>query len=635
MNVFEQLDATMGGAPQAPTASNPFLQLDAATRGVTAPQYVEPPNLWERFGAGTNDIWHGAKQLYYDVTGNTAARKAEDATYGTDTQFYTTGIENMRSKALADPAVAFAAQHGAVPGLTADAPRTLGQLAATAPAIAIPGGPAVQGGVLGLLQPVGADQGWPTRIKNTAIGFSVGGILGKVASNLPALSQEAQPSLTPEMLARQSDIEAVGAQPTLAQVTRNPADWTAATELGKKAGPTQAAFTGRMAQNNQAMQDYLTGIKSGPGGTSYEAAEAVSKAVKDWAAGSQKDVSQLYAIARGSAGANASVPMQPIADQLGKVAEDFGPENIGSAVTNRLQQYGLLGGTQTRLLTVQDAEGLRRFIGNNINWQNPAQAKALASIQNSIDEATGGLGGQFGGETATAFQAARAAARQRFAQMEPALVGRTLNATEMSPEFVRNTLMTGKPGDITQLRNIVAQQSPDAWASAHDSVIDTLLQRSTKQTGFSGDAFGKALDAMGPERLQAIFSPQEVAQLETLRRASQAMTTVPQGASVNVSNTASALGNMLQKMKLGPILGTAAGAAAEHAFGSMLPVPGAGMLGGYLIGQAGEHLGERLAARQMNRMLSPVPGWQIPELGMWARANPAAPLSALALRQNQ
>jgi hypothetical protein len=125
-------------------------------------------------------------------------------------------------------------------------------------------------------------------------------------------------------------------------------------------------------------------------------------------------------------------------------------------------------------------------------------------------------------------------------------------------------------------------QGAQARADVKGHLLDNLLMKATRATNvddvagkpFSGVMFGKALDAIPPEKLHVIFSPAEVESLRTLQRASKLLTEEVPFSDVNHSKTAAALLKSANERKAVAeiLLGSAAQPAAKVAV--PLPPPG-------------------------------------------------------------
>lgn len=681
---IEDMRAALIKADAAARAGDPTAAADAATLAQAISAYRPDVTRWtERTARGVLDVGQGIKQLFLMATDPEAAAKYKEQTNAEIGQYEQRrgtdpGIDWIRGLGAAGPAIA------ATPLILAAAPE-----AATGVALGAGLG-AVQGATT--YNPEGS---WASKAIQTAIGGAAGAgtqlVINKVvapaasalwsraAQGVEALKNQATGAVTPAAAeaavreaftaagqdfnavplqqrqslidqaiaaaksgqtiaplpgTRAADFKSLGMEGTKGQLTRDPSIFTAEQEAAKLEG-AGAPLRQRFVQQNQQLLEQIPGLQEKTGAATaqpYPAAESAREGVQLFAEKTQKAVGALYDAARGAAGADAEVPLQPIADSLGKVAEQFGPEHIQGAITNRLAQYGLTGGTQTKSLTVTEAELLRRFLGNQKNPSNLPQMAAIRMLQNSVDEAVGNVaaaGGDAG--AASALQAARATAAARFKTLEPTPVAHLLDVNEAAPNFIQTKILGGKPGEVAALGRVLQQSAPQAWENIRASVLEHLMNKATlgdPQGLFSGARFNKALNDIGSDRLQVLFSPEELAKIGTIARVSRAVTTPPPLASVNYSNTASTLRNLMQSQQAGP-------GAIGRIFG-MIPGIGPASIGAIQAGR--QALGGAALGREIQSTVNPGPMMTPPidyasardQLArMLMRANPAATAGAL------
>lgn len=151
-----------------------------------------------------------------------------------------------------------------------------------------------------------------------------------------------------------------------------------------------------------------------------------------------------------------------------------------------------------------------------------------------------------------AFDEARRAARARFATIEdtPALKA-ALNG-EAPDDFVRKYILGGKAEDLQNLRRVL-ENSPEALDQIRAQVAGHL-KRAAFGDNLSGDApfaaarYATALRNLGPERLRAFFSPDEIMRLNLAAKVGSDLESIPAGAryAVNKSGSGAAVFNLLQ-----------------------------------------------------------------------------------------
>lgn len=405
-------------------------------------------------------------------------------------------------------------------------------------------------------------------LKLQAQGLDWNKLTGDVQKSLLADAQKtlsAGGTLDDVMLQRKALIESVGAKPTRAAVTRDPRDWQAEKNM-RGIQNVGEPIVERDQSNAAAMQDYLQKLRAGTGGkpgTALDAGESAVGALKAQDQAKEKAVSGLYDAFRNSGAQDAAVPATKIADALGKVTDEIGIENVPPAVMNRLKEFGLMGSKQTKLLTVNEADKLNRLINNNNPGNGPASL-ALGRIKGAMNEALLEVepAGQQGVE---ALKTARAAAAQRFTEQD-ASKGISAAIDDVAPDRFVQKFIIGAPAREMKATLAELGKSPQGQQAVSDvkgHALDSLLLKATGATNlddvagkpFIGPRFAKALDAIEPEKLHALFSPSEVESLRMLQKASNLLTEEVPFSDVNYSKTTAALANLLQKIGSTPLLG--------------------------------------------------------------------------------
>ena len=358
--------------------------------------------------------------------------------------------------------------------------------------------------------------------------------------------------LDPEMLLRKADIEAVGGAGTAtkAQVTRSPYDWTAAQNAQKTevnipaiARGEQESLTNRFQQQNtntnkyaQALQDQMAAANAKKAGTPFEASTQTIEAIRAKDAAAKIAVDDLYKTFRDMGKGDVSVPDTQIAQTLGKIVDEIGVENIPPAVLSRLKEFGFLSGERTKLLTVTEADKLGRLIGNN----NPGHGTAsLVSTQlkRAVDNAILDIPEI---EASKALMAAREKAKARFADQEAGLAVERAIADVAPDKFFQQNIINGNVRDINSLKDqlIKTPDGEQAWNSLREHVVKWINEKATIGDGvFNGKRMENAIKELGENKLNALFSPAEISQINTLLRGSKAMTLEPAFAAPNRSNT--------------------------------------------------------------------------------------------------
>lgn len=128
-------------------------------------------------------------------------------------------------------------------------------------------------------------------------------------------------SLDANAMARKADIEAIGAKPTEAQITRDPSQYYWEQETAKLRGPgdpLQQSFI----EQNRVLMNQLPGMKpAGASGDAYATSEGLRSGVQSFAKQSQADVSKAYTAAQEAEGRGDFINHKPFFDSVDQLLE--------------------------------------------------------------------------------------------------------------------------------------------------------------------------------------------------------------------------------------------------------------------------------------------------------------------------
>ncbi len=349
------------------------------------------------------------------------------------------------------------------------------------------------------------------------------------------------PQVDPAAAMRAADFQNLGIEPTLGQITRDPTQY--ARELNIRGTATGAPIANRLNQQNMQLQQALYGLAGTPA-DAYSAGSAIRSSLQSIDNQMSQQVSDAYAAARASSGKNLDVPLTGVAQDYAQVLNDFG-DKVPSGVRNNFNQLGLMGGTQQKTFTIENAENLLKVI--NANQSNdPATNAALAQLRGSVKNAILSADDQGG-----VYAPARQLAAQRFALQEqiPALEAAAADRVP-ADDFVRRFIVGGKTDDVVALTNLLREQAPAALDQARSQIGAQLVSKGfganpAGDARFNPSPFMQQMQAFGPTKLGAFFSPDEINQLNTIGRVGSYMNAFPAASPVNTSNTASALGSLV------------------------------------------------------------------------------------------
>jgi hypothetical protein len=377
-----------------------------------------------------------------------------------------------------------------------------------------------------------------------------------IADAKKALSAGGQ--LDPQALARKADFEELGMKPTLGQILRekDPGQF----QFEKNTVGIQGAGESigqRFTEQNAQLIQRLNELRAGQGLDKFQAAQGILGHLKGVDDARNSAVNALYDKAKNAAGVNTPLNPRQFVESVNNVIErEFAGDLIPDGIMNAINNVS----NGNIPFTIGKAEQIRRAINGRIGKTNDANVKfALGlvndEIQNIIDQA-GSLAGR---EAADAFKAARAAASQRFKQIEGSAPLKAAIDGMEPDKFIQKFVINGNAKDLLTIRANL-QNNPALWDEIRGQVIDHLkfekaLNRSSDEVGqFSQSMFKKGLDNIGDAKLKILFSPDEVAQLKRIARVGEFIDVIPKGAKINNSGTSQAVANLLSRASGVPYL---------------------------------------------------------------------------------
>jgi hypothetical protein len=364
-------------------------------------------------------------------------------------------------------------------------------------------------------------------------------------------------------LLRMADAKIVGIDLTRGQATRDPGQFTFERNTSGIVGAGERLQERFNQQNAQLIGAASTGASQV---TPYAAGKKIVSGLRNYDSALSGEVKQAYDAARTAAGSSADVPPQLLAQKAGEVLDTFGVENVPGVVRRRLESYGLLGGKQTKIFTVEEADQLRKVISSNYDPANKAQAAALTMLRKGIDDAENALAdapASVGKEAAAAFAKARELAKSRFKTLEAVDAFQAAVDGAEPDKFVAKYIIGSPVNQVAELRSVMRKADPAMVETMRGQVLSWIknnaINGASDEFGkFSQSQYQRALNSLGKEKISLLFSPSEVNRIYAIGRTASAIQAQPAGATVNNSNTASAAMNLLSRVSGVPYLGAAA-----------------------------------------------------------------------------
>lgn len=356
--------------------------------------------------------------------------------------------------------------------------------------------------------------------------------------------------LDPAAALRQREFQALGLPATAGQTGRNPAQWTREYNLSGVEGvgePLQQVF-------QQQSRGIANRLQRGAAGASerFDAGQALGDELRAANSVSEGNVRAAYDAFRQSTGKSLDVPLTGLAQDYARTLETFG-DAVPSAVRKHFDSLGLMGGTQRKVFSIDDAEKLLKVINANYDPSNKVAARALNDLRQGVQRAVVDSAdtSAVGAEAAHLASEARGMAAQRFKAIEstPALKAAINNAEP--DEFVRKFVIGGKVNEIEQMKALLG---PQGRQQVRAQMMAYLEQ---KAFGANAAGDGKAAQATFNNELKKIGRPKLVALLgedgaeEMLRvgRVLAYIKQVPEGAAPNTSGTGQMLTSIMGKTR--------------------------------------------------------------------------------------
>lgn len=362
-------------------------------------------------------------------------------------------------------------------------------------------------------------------------------------------SIKAGKTLDAAALARKLDFEALGMKPTLGQITRDPAIFSRERNLRGVAGVGEPLLQ-RFGEQSRRTQEIVGGFSRGAQ-DDYGAGDTLIRSLQQADAAEQAPIAAAYSLARDQAGRSAAME----SGTFSRLANGALDEQMLSAALPPEGRQILNDITLGKIpLTVNSAEMIKtRLAGmarDLMAQRNTQGALAVGKLRDALERTP--IESAAGEEAKAAFDAARGLAKARFAKQDaiPALKA-AVEGDIPAQDFVRRYLIGGKADEVAGL----ASSLPEAAKAEAKRQFGAALERAAfgqnvaGDAGFSADGFSRFLSQPGMrQKLAAFFSPAEMETLDRLRRVGAYRGSFPADSTVNTSNTAAALANLLTRI---------------------------------------------------------------------------------------
>lgn len=361
--------------------------------------------------------------------------------------------------------------------------------------------------------------------------------------------------MNPEAMINQALLEKNGIKGTQAQVNRDPSLWRDEKELAKLNNKLLMAHEGQHNQFDNLMRTAVDETGAAPNNTYAKMDDAFNK-LREADELAQSNVSQLYNKARSLSSNDVQLDHLRFIDQASRELEENG---VGSFMKGDIK--GIFKGMfddPSFKLTHSKAEEINKVLNARLrSTTDGSERYALGIIKKNLEKEvdatiddlshTLGNGPSDGGLVGAkdAWQTARSAAKERFQTIEktPALKAALdeKNPDKSFKKFVLNSDINDLDSMLGQLKKV--PEGDQSIADIQGAVIEHFLDSATKSNSgaVSPHGLNKAIKDFGEDRMNLLFSPEQISHIKEIKKVSDLLFQQPNGAPVNHSNTASAL----------------------------------------------------------------------------------------------
>ena len=353
-----------------------------------------------------------------------------------------------------------------------------------------------------------------------------------------AAAFKAGKNLNPAELLRELDFRLLGMPATRGQVTRNPTLYAGERNLRGITGVGEP-LAARFDEQNKILRGKI-GDFAGTPSSVKTAGERMAAALRSLDEEKRAAASAAYAEVEKQTGIKAEVPLTGLAQEIPDIQARYGSA-LPDAIVNSFKKYGIFGPRQNNVFTMQDAENILKQT-NKLRGNDPATNNALGEINEAVKKAISEAS-----ETGGPFAGPRALSAERFKLQREIPALKAAADESVSPDdFVRKYVFDAPSDEVTSMAALLKTKNPEAYKEARMQIGDEL-----KLAAFGADPASDALirpaallvkiRKIGPQRLKAFFSDEEVTELNRIARVGAYINSPPGAAPVNFSNTASAL----------------------------------------------------------------------------------------------
>lgn len=362
-----------------------------------------------------------------------------------------------------------------------------------------------------------------------------------------ALKIGAEPD--PKIMANRADAAAlpVPIQLTRGQASRDPMQFSWEVNNSKLQGAGQP-IQERLQQQNRQLIENLNELGAARAPAPFDASQKIIGTIQAVDAKAKAAVDQAYSAVRNSAGQPALMDRSAFQQAARGALEkqqltEFIPDSIKA-------QYNALATGQVPL-TVDTMQVLDRVWSAEQRAAKGSAQMAIGELRKALNDAP--VTDQLGEQAVQAYKVARQLAAQRFGVMEANPAYKAVVDGVEPDKFFQKYVAGANVSELAGLKQLIG---PENTAMLQDTLVGNLkkiaLNRASDDNGvFSQAAYNKVLqDPVQAPRLQELFKdvPEKLGALYRVGRVAENVVAFPKGHSVNTSNTAPTVANLMHDM---------------------------------------------------------------------------------------
>lgn len=350
-------------------------------------------------------------------------------------------------------------------------------------------------------------------------------------------------------LARKADFEALGMQPTLGQITRDGSQFSREKNLRGVAGVGEPLLQ-RFDSQAQRLQELLSG-KSAGAVDEFSAGQKFMQSLQGVDDGMNAKVNDAYAKAKDHLGRDAPMDSGKFSDDANdainsEMLNDALPPQARS-ILNKITLGEIPFNVNSAVMIDKRFGGMQRDLAASGNKEG---ALAVGKLRTALNNAP--IADNVGEDAKMMFDAARGMAKNRFDTHKaiPALKA-AIDGDISAQDFTRRFLINGKAEEVANLAKVMPEDAKQEARRQLSAALERAAfgQNTTGDKAFAQESFAKFINQPGmKQKLSAFFSPQETQEIERIGRVGAYMSNFPANNTVNTSNTAGAMINLLSRV---------------------------------------------------------------------------------------